>query len=48
MPLARRRRDSEYRPILHPLAGGIPVDRGWTSLRLFVERVLAPIERSLS
>jgi alkanesulfonate monooxygenase SsuD/methylene tetrahydromethanopterin reductase-like flavin-dependent oxidoreductase (luciferase family) len=33
---------SEYRPILHPLAGGIPVGRGWKSLRLFVERVLAP------
>ena len=36
----------EYRPILHPLAGGIPVERGWTSLRLFVERVLAPISET--
>jgi len=36
----------EYRPILHPLAGGIPVERGWTSLRLFVERVLAPISKA--
>ena len=30
----------EYRPILHPLAGGIPIERGWRSLRLFVEQVL--------
>ena len=36
----------EYKPILHPLAGGIPVQRGWTSLRLFVERVLAPISEA--
>ena len=29
-----------YRPILHPLAGGIPVDRARDSVRLFAERVL--------
>ncbi|MFJ6898949.1 LLM class flavin-dependent oxidoreductase [Streptomyces hokutonensis] len=26
--------------VLHPLAGGMPVDEGWRSLRLFAERVL--------
>ncbi len=29
-----------YAPLLHPLVGGVPVDRAWASLRLFVERVL--------
>jgi alkanesulfonate monooxygenase SsuD/methylene tetrahydromethanopterin reductase-like flavin-dependent oxidoreductase (luciferase family) len=35
-----------YRPILHPLAGGIPVERAWRSLRLFAEDVLAPLRGS--
>jgi alkanesulfonate monooxygenase SsuD/methylene tetrahydromethanopterin reductase-like flavin-dependent oxidoreductase (luciferase family) len=26
--------------VLHPLAGGVPVERAWQSLRLFVEQVL--------
>ncbi|MET8974040.1 LLM class flavin-dependent oxidoreductase [Streptomyces sp. NPDC004539] len=26
--------------VLHPLAGGMPLDEGWRSLRLFTERVL--------
>ncbi len=39
---ARAAERGEYRPILHPLAGGIPVERAWRSLRLFVERVLGP------
>jgi alkanesulfonate monooxygenase SsuD/methylene tetrahydromethanopterin reductase-like flavin-dependent oxidoreductase (luciferase family) len=26
--------------VLHPLAGGMPVDEGWRSLRLFAERVM--------
>ena len=26
--------------VLHPLAGGMPVEEGWRSLRLFAERVL--------
>lgn len=33
--------DRPWRPILHLLAGGIPVDRAWRSLRLFVDEVLA-------
>jgi hypothetical protein len=26
--------------VLHPLAGGMPVEEGWRSLQLFAERVL--------
>ncbi|GDY56972.1 hypothetical protein SVIO_075950 [Streptomyces violaceusniger] len=26
--------------VLHPLCGGMPVEEGWRSLRLFAERVL--------
>ena len=29
-----------YRPILHPLAGGIPAERAWRSLQLFADQVL--------
>jgi len=32
--------DRPWRPILHPLAGGIPIERAWQSLRLFVDEVL--------
>jgi len=31
--------------VLHPLAGGVPLDRAWQTLRLFSDRVLAPIRR---
>jgi alkanesulfonate monooxygenase SsuD/methylene tetrahydromethanopterin reductase-like flavin-dependent oxidoreductase (luciferase family) len=30
--------------VLHPLAGGMPVDEGWRSLHLFCERVLPRLE----
>jgi len=30
--------------VLHPLAGGVPLERGWQSLRLYVEQVLKPLE----
>ncbi len=40
--LARARASNgEYRPILHPLAGGIPPARAWDCLHLFAEKVLA-------
>ncbi len=32
-----------YSACLHPLVGGIPLDRGWSSLRLYAEQVLAPL-----
>jgi alkanesulfonate monooxygenase SsuD/methylene tetrahydromethanopterin reductase-like flavin-dependent oxidoreductase (luciferase family) len=38
---ARAAARNAYRPILHPLAGGIPVERAWRCVRLFVEQVLA-------
>ncbi|WP_328780227.1 LLM class flavin-dependent oxidoreductase [Streptomyces canus] len=31
--------------VLHPLAGGMPVEEGWRSLRLFAERVLPALNR---
>jgi alkanesulfonate monooxygenase SsuD/methylene tetrahydromethanopterin reductase-like flavin-dependent oxidoreductase (luciferase family) len=34
-------RPEEYRPILHPLAGGIPVARAWDCMRLYADKVLA-------
>ncbi|MEU5532251.1 LLM class flavin-dependent oxidoreductase [Streptomyces sp. NPDC020362] len=30
--------------VLHPLAGGMPVEEGWRSLRLFAERVIPALE----
>lgn len=40
--LARARASvGPYEPILHPLAGGIPVDRAWRSLEIFRDKVLA-------
>lgn len=30
--------------VLHPLAGGMPVEEGWRSLRLFAERVLPRLD----
>lgn len=33
--------DRPWRPILHLLAGGIPIERAWGSLRLFTDEVLA-------
>lgn len=35
-----RDKAGEYKPILHPLAGGIAVERAWHSMRLFTEGVL--------
>lgn len=34
---------AEYTPILHPLCGGIPVERAWRSLELYVDKVLKPL-----
>ena len=42
---ARRRYASGAREVavLHPLAGGIPLEKAWPRLRLFCEEVLAPL-----
>jgi len=31
--------------VLHPLAGGVPLEAAWASLRLFVDEVLHPLRR---
>ena len=33
----------EYSVILHPMAGGVPLDRAWNCLRLYANQVLAPL-----
>jgi len=35
-----------HNAVLHPLAGGVPLDAAWASLRLFVEQVLQPLRAS--
>lgn len=31
--------------VMHPLAGGVPVDRAWHQLRLFCDEVLLPLQK---
>ena len=33
----------KHNAVLHPLAGGVPLEAAWASLRLFVEQVLQPL-----
>jgi len=33
----------DYKPVLHPLAGGIPLDRAWHCLELFSSKVLSQL-----
>lgn len=40
----RHRRDPDYQALLHPLCGGIPVQRGWDCVRLYSEKVLAALK----
>jgi len=35
-----RSRGGSYVSVMHPLAGGIPVERAWKMLKLYVEEVL--------
>ncbi|HQR02728.1 MAG: LLM class flavin-dependent oxidoreductase [Proteobacteria bacterium] len=37
------RQGKEYRPILHPLCGGVPIDRAWRCIRLYTDKVLGPL-----
>jgi hypothetical protein len=32
----------KHNAVLHPLAGGVPLEAAWASLRRFVEQVLQP------
>lgn len=40
--LSRFHQFPSYSAVLHPLAGGVPVDRAWDCLRLYVDEVLTP------
>lgn len=41
--LQRFRDQQDYSAVLHPLAGGVPVERAWQCLHLYVEEVLQPL-----
>lgn len=41
-----RERGAGFTPCLHPLAGGIPVERAWQGLELYVEQVLEPLRNA--
>ena len=36
----------EFTPCLHPLCGGIPVDRAWQGLEVYTNKVLAALPSS--
>jgi hypothetical protein len=36
----RLRTDPDFTAVLHPLAGGIPLERAWESFRRFTDEVL--------
>jgi alkanesulfonate monooxygenase SsuD/methylene tetrahydromethanopterin reductase-like flavin-dependent oxidoreductase (luciferase family) len=38
-------RGGDAMAVMHPLAGGVPVDRAWHQLRLFCDEVLLPLQR---
>jgi len=44
--LQRFRDRPDCSAVLHPLAGGVPVERAWPCLRLYVEEVLQPLRES--
>ena len=47
-PAQARERLSEAKAevaVLHPLAGGVPLDRAWYRLRLFCDEVLTPLQQ---
>jgi hypothetical protein len=41
--LQRHRQSEDFFALLHPLVGGMPLDRGWDCLRLYAEQVLAKL-----
>ncbi len=43
---ARYASDSREIAVLHPLVGGVPLERAWHRLRLFCDQVLAPLEEA--
>lgn len=41
--LGRFEQDADYLATLHPLVGGVPVDRAWKTMELYVDQVLAKL-----
>ena len=44
--IARYRTQADGIAVLHPLAGGIPIERAWKSFRCFTDEVLPAISAS--
>lgn len=36
--------EGDHNAVLHPMAGGIPLDRAWDNLRLYVDEVMTPMK----
>lgn len=41
-----QQRGSKFTATLHPLVGGVPLDRAWQCLRLYVDEVLGPLSNA--
>jgi hypothetical protein len=41
--LERHRRNRDMFAVIHPLVGGMPLERGWSCLELYAAKVLAPL-----
>lgn len=44
--VSRHRQRSDFFAAIHPLIGGMPLEEGWKCLRLYSEKVLAPLSQS--
>ena len=44
--LARFRDQQDYSATLHPLIGGMPLDRAWQCMELYNDKVLVPLTAS--
>ncbi len=41
--MRRHRERSDFFAAIHPLIGGMPLDKAWQCLHLYSEQVLAPL-----
>lgn len=46
--LQRHRQRPDMFAVIHPLVGGMPLERGWRCLELYAEKVLAPLSKGAS
>jgi alkanesulfonate monooxygenase SsuD/methylene tetrahydromethanopterin reductase-like flavin-dependent oxidoreductase (luciferase family) len=46
--LQRHQQRQNFFCVIHPLVGGMPLDRAWRSLELYATEVLAPLQQSAS